>query len=119
MRWTASFSMPPLQLTIRNDQTVTFCHNSWLDGEAPRNLAPHLFALVKRENRTVKQELSNNTRIKALRGKITSATHVEEFVTFWIYFQDVYLLLEIPDKITWKWMRNGNIQQNQHTMHNS
>ena len=67
----------------------------------------------------MKQELSNNTRIKALQGKITSTTHVEEFVTFWIYFQDVYLLPEIPDKITWKWMSNGNIQQNQHTMHNS
>ena len=87
-------------VTISNGHKTKFWHNSWLDGEALRNLAPHLFALVKRKNRTVKQELSNNTWIKALRGKITSATHVEEFVSLWIRVQDVHLLPEFPDKIT-------------------
>lgn len=38
------------------------------------------------KKRTVKQELSNNTWIKALRSKITSATHVEEFFSLWIHF---------------------------------
>ena len=87
-------------VTIGNGHKSQFWHNSWLDGEASRNLAPHLFALVKRKNRTVKQELSNNAWIKALRGKITSATHVEEFVSLWIHVQDVHLLPEVPYKIT-------------------
>ena len=87
-------------VTIGNGHKSQFWHNSWLDGEALRNLAPHLFVLVKRKNRTVKQELSNNAWIKALRGKITSATHVEEFVSLWIHVQDVHLLPEVPYKIT-------------------
>jgi len=68
-------------VTIGNGAKAQFWHNSWLDGEAPRNLAPHLFQLVKRKNRSVQQELQNNKWIRSLQGKITTATQVEEFVS--------------------------------------
>ena len=47
-------------VSIGNGKKTKFWHHSWLDGEAPRNLAPHLFDLVKRKNKTVEQELNNS-----------------------------------------------------------
>lgn len=84
-----------------------FWHHSWVDGEAPRNLAPHLFELVRRKNRSVQQELHNHAWIRALRGRITTATHVEEFVSLWIRLQNIQLQPGIQDSIVWKWTPDG------------
>ena len=84
-----------------------FWHKSWLEGEAPRNLAPHLLKRVRRKNRTVQQELHNGACIHSLRDKITTATHIEEFVSLWIRIQYVQLTLGVRDTIAWKWMANG------------
>ena len=40
-------------ITIGNGRKTRFWHHAWLDGEAPRNLAPQLFELVQRKNKTV------------------------------------------------------------------
>jgi hypothetical protein len=45
------------KVTIGDGEKARFWHNSWLDGEAPKHLTPHLFKLVKRKNRSVKLEL--------------------------------------------------------------
>jgi len=94
-------------VTIGDGAKARFWHNSWLEGVAPRNLAPHLFLLVTRKNKMVQQELQNNNRIHSLRGKITTATHIEEFVSLWIRIQNVQLLLGVRDSITWKWTSDG------------
>jgi hypothetical protein len=94
-------------ITLGDGAKARFWHNNWLDGEAPRYLAPNLFRLATRKNRTVIQELRNNNWIRSLRGRITSATHVEEFVSLWIRIQDVHLLQGVPDSITWKWTPDG------------
>ena len=65
-------------ITIGNRVKAQFWHRNWLDGEAPRNLAPHLFELVRRKNRSVQQELHNKW-IRFLKDKIMASTHVEEF----------------------------------------
>jgi len=44
-------------ITIGDGAKARFWHDNWLDGEAPKNLAPHLFELVARKNRSVQQEL--------------------------------------------------------------
>jgi len=80
-----------------------FWHHSWLDGEAPRNLAPHLFGLVRRKNRLVQHELHNHTCIRALRARITTVTHVEEFVSLWIRIHNIQLQPGVQDSIAWKW----------------
>lgn len=68
-------------ITIGDGAKARFWHNSWLEGEAPRNLAPHLFELVKRKNKSVQQELQNSSWIRTLRGRITTAIQIEEFVS--------------------------------------
>jgi hypothetical protein len=55
------------KVLIRNGNKAKFWQHSWFDGEAPRNLASHLSQLVRRKNRTVQQELTNDHWIKILR----------------------------------------------------
>lgn len=71
-------------VTVGDGQKARFWHNSWLEREVPRNLAPHLFQLVRRKNRTVQEELHNGAWIHSVRDKITTATYSEEFVSLWI-----------------------------------
>jgi hypothetical protein len=40
-------------VTIGDGNTAMFWHDSWLDGMAPRNIAPHLFELISRKNKSV------------------------------------------------------------------
>ena len=94
-------------ITLGDGAKTRFWHHNWLDGHAPRYLAPNLFCLVSRKNRTVKQELRNNNWIRKLQRKITSAVHIEEFVSLWIWIQDVHLQQGVQDTITWRWTGDG------------
>jgi hypothetical protein len=95
-------------ITIGDCTKACFWHNNWLDGESPKYLAPNLFQLVKRKNKTVQQELRNNSWIRSLSNRITSATHIEEFASLWIRIQDVQLLQGVQDSITWRWRPDGS-----------
>jgi hypothetical protein len=53
-------------VVIGNDIKAKFWHHSWLDVEAPCNLAPHLFKLVRRKNKYVAQERTNSAWIQFL-----------------------------------------------------
>jgi hypothetical protein len=87
-------------ISLGDGAKARFWHSNWLDGEAPKYLAPNLFRLASRKNRTVQQELRNNNWICSLRGRITTATHIEEFVSLCIRIQDVHLIQGVKDFIT-------------------
>jgi hypothetical protein len=46
-------------VTVGDGKTAKFWHDSWLDDTAPRNLAPHLFELVLRKNKSVAIEIND------------------------------------------------------------
>ena len=56
------------KVIIDNGNRARFWKHSWLNGEAPRYLAPNLFKLVRRKNRTVHQELYNGNWIRSNPG---------------------------------------------------
>jgi hypothetical protein len=68
-------------VTVGDGKTAKFWHDSWLDDMAPRNLAPHLFELVSRKNKSVANEINDVNWIRPLRSKITSMVQIEEFVS--------------------------------------
>jgi hypothetical protein len=43
----------------------------------------------------------------SLRGEITTAVHIEDFVSLWIRIQDVHLQQGTQDSITWRWTPDG------------
>ena len=91
------------KVTIGDGAKARFWHSSWLNGEAPKYLAPHLFDLVRRKNKSVQQELRNYSWVRSLRGRITSAFQVEEFVSLWIRLQNIQLTPGVRDSIVWRW----------------
>ncbi|WVZ62277.1 hypothetical protein U9M48_012041 [Paspalum notatum var. saurae] len=94
-------------VTVGDGKTAKFWHDSWLDGMALKNLAPHLFNLVPRKNKSVAWELSGENWIKTLRRKITTTVQIEEFVSLWTRLRDFQLQLDLPDSIVWKWSPDG------------
>jgi hypothetical protein len=92
---------------VGDGKKAQFWHHNFLDGEAPKNLAAHLFELVTRKNRMVQQEFNNNSWICLLRGRITTTTHLEEFVSLWLRVQSIQLQPGIRDSIVWKWSTDG------------
>ena len=96
------------KVTIGDGAKARFWHSSWLDGEAPKYLAPHLFDLVRCKNKSVQQELHNYSWIRSLRGRITSAVQVEEFVSLWIRLQSIQLTPGVRDSIIWRWTADAS-----------
>jgi len=78
-------------VTIGNGHKAQFWHHAWLEGEAPRYLAPNLFKLVRRKNRTVHQELLSGNWIRSLRARLLN-----------VQLQD-----DVQDSIIWKWTADG------------
>ncbi|WVZ96688.1 hypothetical protein U9M48_042292 [Paspalum notatum var. saurae] len=91
------------RVSTGDGRKAKFWHDSWLDGMAPRNLAPHLFELVARKNNPVASELLGDNWINSVKNKITTTIELVEFVSLWTKIQDVHLQPGIPDSITWKW----------------
>ncbi|KAJ1294148.1 hypothetical protein BS78_01G123700 [Paspalum vaginatum] len=88
---------------IGDGKKAKFWHDNWMDGMAPRNLAPHLFELVTRKNKTVAVELIGDGWINLLRGKITCSIEIMEFISLWTRIQDVHLQQDTTDSIVWNW----------------
>ena len=51
-------------VTIGDGKTAKFWHDSWLDGMAPRNIAPHLFDLIPRRAIRLPTNLVDSIRSK-------------------------------------------------------
>jgi hypothetical protein len=72
------------RVVVGDGHRCRFWHDAWLDGEAPCHLAPSLFVISRTKNGSVFMELRDNHWINALRGRITTATQMQEFVSLWV-----------------------------------
>lgn len=91
---------------IRNGQKAKFWTDSWLEGCTVKELAPLIFRLAKRRTKCVSLELQNNHWMSGLHT-ITTIKEIDELVQLGGKLQNVALLHDIPDDITWKWNENG------------
>ncbi|PNT65131.1 hypothetical protein BRADI_4g37815v3 [Brachypodium distachyon] len=72
---------------IGDGRKVKFWHDSWLDGLAPNVIAPTIFAITTRKNRSVHDDITEGAWVCALRGKISNAVQLDEFVSLWLRLQ--------------------------------
>jgi hypothetical protein len=93
------------QVTLGNGQRTRFWESSWIDGQAPRDFAPHLYKLAWRKHQSVKEDLQNYNWTRGL-WRMTSASEMAEFVSLWTLVSDVQLSEE-KDTIRWKWTEHG------------
>lgn len=92
-------------VTLGNGNTAKFWDSAWLNGQAPRDIAPNLFKLAWRKQQTVAEDLQNDNWMRGL-WRMNSAEELAEYVALWSLVQDIRLLQQ-EDVIVWRWTANG------------
>lgn len=93
------------EITLGDGNRTPFWEARWLNGTAPKTLAPQLYQLARYKFRTVHKELDNNNWIRNL-GELTTHEQMKEFVKLFTSLRDVELT-DQPDEIKWRWTADG------------
>lgn len=92
-------------VTIGNGLKAEFWNSSWLQGLAPRDLAPNLYKLAWRKHRRVFEEVTNANWTHGL-WRMSTVTEMAEFVELWDRVQGVQFT-DSQDELHWRWTANG------------
>jgi len=75
------------RVSVGDGAKAKFWDSTWVQGRAPRDLAPNLYKLTWRKNLTVREELQNHNWTRGL-WRMSSALEMAEFVMLWNLVQD-------------------------------
>jgi hypothetical protein len=100
------FFFTSTSIQLGDGKLTPFWKANWLNGQAPKDLAPNLFRISRFKTRNIHTELNNHKWISNLAG-ITSTTELEEFTLLFMAMETV-TLTDQPDTIKWKWTSDGN-----------
>jgi hypothetical protein len=104
------------RVTVGKGDRAEFWEAAWLQGRAPRDIAPLLYKFAWRKHQTVKDDLNNNKWTR-----MSSVAEMAELISLWSLLENVVINGQ-DDKIAWKWTSNGNYTAkvlNQPIRHNS
>jgi hypothetical protein len=87
------------KITIGNGQTANFWNDKWLHEMSPKEIAPQLYKISVRKNRTVKEALTDKKWLSDLRFSLDIG-HSDELLRLEILLNNVQLT-QAPDDITW------------------
>lgn len=93
-------------VTIGDGKLADFWRSSWIEGQAPRNIAPSLYKKATRKNITVYKALRNSSWIR-LCSPIDQGEEVTEFVSLWQAINNTHGLNDSDDTISWRWTADG------------
>jgi len=93
-------------VTIGDGLKASFWQSSWLHGKAPMDLYPDLYRLAWRKNRSVKEELQNQSWTRGL-WRMETVDEMAQFVELWDHVHNVQLL-NSEDQIKWNWTTHGD-----------
>lgn len=68
-------------VSVANSKKALFWQSSWLDGQAPRDLAPNLYKLAWQNNNTIEEDMQNQNWTRGLR-KLTTVEQMDELIIF-------------------------------------
>jgi hypothetical protein len=91
---------------VGNGKRAELWNSSWIQGQAPRNIAPSLFKKAKRKNITVAKALANNNWIR-LCSPFTGEGEFSEFASLWQAIGSMQELNGLEDNISWRWTTDG------------
>jgi hypothetical protein len=94
------------EITIGDGSIANFWKDRWLQGVAPRELAPSLFAIASRKNRTVKQAMANDTWLSDLKYGLNHE-QLPELLSLARLIDVVQLDDTVMDSIRWKPEESG------------
>jgi hypothetical protein len=81
-------------------------HSSWINGRAPKSIAPLLFTKVKRKNITVQKALENNKWIAHI-SPLRTVEELQQYITLWEEMWNVPRDENLEDEIKWRWTQDG------------
>jgi hypothetical protein len=96
-------------VTVGNGKIAEFWNSSWIQGQAPKKIAPTLFKKAKRKNITVAKALTSNNWIR-LCSPYTGEGEFREFVSLWQAIGNMQELNGLEDNISWRWTADGAVQ---------
>lgn len=94
------------KVTVNNERTASFLLSSWLNGNAPAMLFPHLYNHNRRKNRVVADALQNEQWIKDVLHDLTVPL-LDELVKLWGLIEDVQFDHNNTDTDTIIWTRTS------------
>jgi hypothetical protein len=92
-------------ISIGNGEIARFWSDRWLNGQAPRLLAPLCYNLAVRKNLTVKEALLNGRWMQGLQ-RMSNEEQIDQFIILWSLLRNVTLSSE-RDGITWHASADG------------
>lgn len=92
-------------VNVGNGLNTPFWEARWLNGAAPKELAPNLYETVRYKFRNVCQQIRNFNWIRNL-GEINTPTLLEEYMLLFMALSTVELTNN-RDTISWRWTRSG------------
>jgi len=68
-------------ITVGNGERISFWENAWLHGRRPRDIAPAVYNISKKKNRSLREALANNNWVHDLdlHNERFSAVHFSEY----------------------------------------
>jgi hypothetical protein len=93
-------------VTVGKGDKASFWHSHWINGQAPKNLAPNLFQKAKRKKITVLEAMENNRWVSHI-FPICTTEELREFFNLWEEMGTVVREVESDDKIKWRWTIDG------------
>jgi mannosylglycoprotein endo-beta-mannosidase len=92
-------------ITIGNGERTRFWKDRWLQGQAPKDIAPECFRLTWRKNHSVAAALPTGRWMRGLQ-RLSSADGMQQFVQLWIQLNQVQLNND-PDTLRWRFTADG------------
>jgi hypothetical protein len=82
------------RVTVGKGDRAEFWEAAWLQGRAPRDIAPLLYKFAWRKHQTVKDDLNNNKWTR-----MSSVAEMAELISLWIHDISSSLILVIHDNM--------------------
>ena len=92
-------------ITIGNGARTSFWHDRWLDGEAPKDIAPDCFRWAWRKNHSVAAALTARQWMRGLH-RMNTKPAARQFVVLWNRLQQVRLA-DQEDTVSWRFTASG------------
>ncbi|XP_022681253.1 uncharacterized protein LOC101760247 isoform X1 [Setaria italica] len=98
------------RIVVGDGAKTSFWNSAWVQGQRPKDMAPSIFSISKRKNRSLRDALHNRTWIRDININHSSFSvqHFREYVLLWQVVQQVALRPGVQDEITWKFTADGN-----------
>lgn len=92
-------------IQVGDGRCTPFWEARWLNGQAPKELAPNLYKHAHFKHKTVVKELHNFNWIRNLK-EISTDDEMDEFVLLFTALQEI-TFTNAKDQIKWRWTGNG------------